>query len=238
MVVLTKVLGSARDLPQMAKLYVAAAAAGAGADYEHPVLTLPNLASAAPAGAQGNVPFNDLYLRLFDIVPEAAVAGAATNNMLWGFKQRRAGNVLNQITTQNTGAISVGANTVVPVTGTLMQYIAVGTVLHIAAGGGTAEDVIVTAVVPGVSFTATFAFTHTANTAITGVYLAAVWYNGTGVTEAAYTPHQLIALPNQVLPGDVLTFARVSYGTGLSGGSPGVLAGVEWALLNNNAPLG
>jgi hypothetical protein len=235
---MTRALGSNRDLPQVESFYSASAAAGTGTDYEHPILVIPDLTKLLiPSGSAGDQPYNDLYVRSLMITPEAAVTGAATNNYLWGFRQYRAGSVINQINTTNTGSISTGAQTVTPATGTLMQYIAVGTVLHIAAGGGTAEDVIVTAVTSA-TFTATFGFTHTAGTAITGVYLAATWYNGGTVTEAAYTTRQYTPIPNQFLPGDVLTFRRISYGTGLSGGSPNVTAIAEWVLLYNNLPMG
>ncbi|HZU01527.1 MAG TPA: hypothetical protein VFA10_17800 [Ktedonobacteraceae bacterium] len=237
----SKLLGGNRDVPQEEMFYIGSAAAASSNDYEHPILIIPNLASLAntPTNASGLLPTNDLYIRTLAIIPEAAVTGAATNNFLWGFRQWRGGSVLNQISTQNTAAITAGSVVVTPVTGTLMAGIQVGTVLHIAAGGGTAEDVIVTAIsAANGTFTATFAFNHNANTAITGTYLAANWYNGSGVTEAAMTTHQFTPLANQFKPGDVLTFARVSYGTGLSGGSPNVAVMAEWVMLSNNQPLG
>src|SRR5579864_4114052 len=50
------------------------------------------------------------------------------------------------VTTQNTASITAGAGVIVtPVTGTLMTNIVVGSQLSIAAGGGTAEVVTVTA---------------------------------------------------------------------------------------------
>lgn len=79
------------------------------------------------------------------------------------------------VTTQNTAAITVGSVVVTPVTGTLMSNIVVGSKLSIAAGGGTAEVVTVTAIT-GTTFTATFAFTHTANTAITTVWTTVTDY--------------------------------------------------------------
>ena len=237
MAVLSRILGSGFDLPQIEALSVAAA--GATADYEHPLLVVPDLTVGAPTGEAGNMPSNDLYIRNLLLTTEAAITGAATNNCLLGFRQYRAGSVVNQINTQNTGAISTGSQTVTPVTGTLMAGIKVGTVLHIAAGGGTAEDVKVTAVSYSAgTFTATFGFTHNANTAITGVYLAAVWYDGSGVTEAAFTTHQLTPLPNQFLPGDVLTFRHLHYGTGLSGGPPALCAFAEWVSLAGSSPRG
>ena len=79
------------------------------------------------------------------------------------------------VTTQNTAAITVGSVIVTPVTGTLMSNIVVGSRLSIAAGGGTAETVSVTAIT-GTTFTATFAYTHTANTAITTVWTTVTDY--------------------------------------------------------------
>ena len=231
---LAKVMGAGLDVPFSEAVNQASAAAGTGSDYEGTILVVPDLTKLnIPTGASGDLPTNSLYLRSLLITPAAAVTGAATNNYLWGFKQYRGGTIVNQVNTQHTGAITAGSGVVVtPVTGTLMTGIQVGSVLHIAAGGGTAEDVIVTAVsYTAGTFTATFAFNHNANTAVTGVYLAAVWYNGSGVTESAFTTHQLTPLPNAFKPGDVLTFARVSYGTGLSGGSPAVTATAEWTML-------
>ncbi len=80
------------------------------------------------------------------------------------------------IGTQNTAAITVGVNVVTPVTGTLMQNILVNESVHIAAGGGIAEDVTVTAVT-ATTFTAAFGSTHTAGTAIT---LTAIATEATG----------------------------------------------------------
>lgn len=82
---------------------------------------------------------------------------------------------VSSVNTQNTAAITVGSNVVTVVTGTLMTGIVVGSVLSIAAGGGTAESVTVTAVT-GTTFTATFAFTHAANTAITTVWTTVTDY--------------------------------------------------------------
>lgn len=237
MAVLSRILGSRQDLPQLTSLAVAAVSATT--DYEHPLLVIPDLTVGASTGEAGMMPGNDVYLRYLSITPEASITGAATNNCILGFRQYRAGTLLNQISTQNTGAITAGARTVTPVTGTLMKGIQVGTVLHVAAGGGTAEDVIVTAVSYAAgTFTATFAFSHNANTAVTGTYLASVWYNGNTVTEAAYTTHQLTPLANKFLPGDVLTFQHIHYGTGLAGGPPALTAFVEYVSLVGSSPKG
>lgn len=237
MAVLSRILGSRQDLPQVVTL--SSAAVSATTDYEHPVLVIPDLTVGVATGESGMLPGNDCYLRYLSLTPEAAITGAATNNCILGFRQYRAGTLLNQISTQNTGSLTSGSKTVTPVTGTLMKGIQVGTVLHIAAGGGTAEDVIVTAVSYAAgTFTATFAYSHNANTAITGTYLAAVWYNGSGVTEVAYTTHQLIPLANKFLPGDVLTFQHIHYGTGLSGGPPALTVFAEYVSLAGSLPKG
>ena len=60
-------------------------------------------------------------------------------------------------------AISSGTQTVTPAS---MTGITVGMSLHIAANGGTAEDVVVTAVT-GTTFTAVFASSHNTSTAVT-----------------------------------------------------------------------
>ncbi len=238
MAILSRILGSRQDIPLVANLYVPAATASG--DYEHSVLVIPDLTVGAASGAAGMFPGNDIYIRYLSITPDAAITGAATNNCILGFRQFRAGTVVTQISTKNSGAITNGSARVVTAsTGTLMVGIKVGTVLHVAAGGGTAEDVIVTAVsYTAGTFTATYAYSHNAATAITGTYLAAVWYNGSGVTEAALTTHQLTPLANQFLPGDVLTFAHVHYGTGLSGGPPILTAFAEYVSLAGSLPKG
>lgn len=237
MAVLSRILGSRQDIPfSVAEQFPAVSAT---TDYEHSILAIPNIAQGASTGSASMYPVNDLYIRSLMLTPEASITGAATNNCILGFRQYRAGSPLNLINTQNTGSITAGSRTVTPVTGTLMVGIQVGTVLHIAAGGGTAEDVIVTAVsYTAGTFTATFGFSHNANTAITGTYLASVWYNGSGVTEAAYTTHQLTPLANQFLPGDVLTFQHIHYGTGLSGGPPAVSVFAEYVSLAGKLPKG
>ena len=235
MAVLSRILGSRQDIPFAEGANFAAVTATT--DYEHPILAIPDLTVGAATGSASMYPGNDLYLRYLSIVPEAAITGAATNNCLLGFRQYRAGTALNLISTQNTASITAGSRVVTPVTGTLMKSIIVGTVLHIVAGGGTAEDVIVTART-ATTFTATFAYSHAANTAVTGTYLVAVWYNGSGVTEAAYATHQLTPIANQFLPGDVLTFQHIHYGTGLSGGPPAVTVFAEYVSLAGSLPKG
>lgn len=237
MAVLSRILGSRQDIPFVSTEQFPAASATT--DYEHAVLVIPNIAQGASSGSASMYPVNDIYIRSLLLTPEAAITGAATNNCILGFRQYRAGSVVNQINTQNTGSITAGSRTVTPVTGTLMKNIQVGTVLHIAAGGGTAEDVIVTAVsYTAGTFTATFGFTHNANTAITGQYLAAIWYNAAPVTEAAYTTHQIVPIANQFLPGDVLTFQHIHYGTGLSGGPPAISVFAEYVSLVGSLPKG
>jgi hypothetical protein len=236
MAVLSRILGSRQDIPFTAQLRMAAVSAST--DYEQSLLVIPDLTVGLPSGAAGMVPGNDLYIRNLFITPEAAITGAATNNCILGFRQYRSGAAINLISTQNTASITNGsARVVTPVTGTLNKNIQVGTVLHVAAGGGTAEDVIVTART-ATTFTATFAYSHNANTAITGTYLASVWYNGSSVTETAYTTHQLTAIPNQFLPGDILTFQHIHYGTGLSGGPPALTAIAEYVSLAGSLPKG
>lgn len=236
MAVLSRILGSRQDIPFVEGANFAAVTATT--DYEHPILVIPDLTVGASTGAASMYAGNDLYLRYLSIVPESSITGAATNNCILGFRQYRAGAALNLISMQNTGAITAGSGVVVtPKTGTLNKNIQIGTILHIAAGGGTAEDVIVTART-ATTFTATFAYNHNASTAITGTYLAAVWYNGSGVTETAYTAHQLTPIANQFLPGDVLTFQHIHYGTGLSGGPPAVTVLAEYVSLAGSLPKG
>ena len=110
---INKALGSNRDLPQIENMYVAAAAAASSNDYEHAVIVIPDLTKLLiPTGSAGDQPYNDIYIRSLMVVPEAAITGAATNNFLWGFRQYRAGTLVNQINTQNTGSISKGAGAI------------------------------------------------------------------------------------------------------------------------------
>lgn len=71
--------------------------------------------------------------------------------------------VATPISTTSSAVNSTGSQVVTPAS---MTGIVLGISLHFAAGGGTAEDVVVTAVT-STTFTATFTSTHTAGTAIT-----------------------------------------------------------------------
>ncbi len=90
-----------------------------------------------------------------------------------------------------------------------MSNVAVGMSLNIAAGGGTAETVVVQAVT-ATTFTATFGFTHSTGTAVTQTPLASITYNATTVISQAnnavlFNPVQV---NNIVQPGDVVTINR------------------------------
>lgn len=71
--------------------------------------------------------------------------------------------VATPISTTSSLVSATGSQTVTPAS---MTGIVVGISLHFAAGGGSAEDVVVTGVT-ATTFTATFTSTHTAGTAIT-----------------------------------------------------------------------
>lgn len=122
-------------------------------------------------------------------------------------------------TTSSSTTITSGVKTVTPAS---MASIYVGTQLNFSGGTGSAETVVVTAVT-STTFTANFANGHS------GGYTIAI-------AEVALVAHQLTALaPNKLLPGDILTFARVSSNsTGLA--SPAVTVQLDWAPLLGNRP--
>jgi hypothetical protein len=223
-------LGRNRDWPLTVCQRLPAVAAGSAADMEAALWLVPDLTQLVPADAGGNgdTPINSVRLRLMAAVPEATITGAATNYFTWNIRQYRAGTLVNQVNTTLTAAITATGAQAIAVAS--LQNIMVGTVLNIAAGGGTAETVTVTAISTANStFTATFGFTHTSGTAVTGTNLATIAFVN-GVNAAAYTPLWLtatFATINTIKGGDVLTVQRVSPNvTGLA--TPAASIWLEW----------
>lgn len=224
----TKLLGRHIDIPQVLSQRIPAAAAGSAADYEMVLASIPDL-TLLPGINKADLPNNRVGIRAIQLIPEANLTGSATHSFYWAFRQWRAGSVVQQVNTTCPNAITAGSNVVVAPAS--MQNISVGQLLSLSGGTGSAETVQVTAVVPGVSFAATFANNHSGAYTIKSSNLFSINYNATGVTETAYTPHQLPDLTNnialifsQILPGDVLTFQRVSSdSTGLASPAVGVM---------------
>jgi hypothetical protein len=233
----TKSLGRHIDIPQLFTHRVAATAAGSAADYEFVLGTIPNL-SLLPGVNKGALPSNDIMIRDVILTPEANLTGSASHSFYWALRQWRGGSVLQQVNTTCPNAITAGSGVVV--TPASMTNITVGQLLTVSGGTGSSEVVQVTAVVAGVSFTATFANNHSGAYTIKSSNLASIDYNSSSITETAYTPHQLPDLTNNIalistplLPGDVLTFQRVSSdSTGLASPAVGVI--VEYGSVMNN----
>ena len=222
---ISKALRGNRDLPQMEAVSLAASAAGSATDYEHVITNLPKLTQGASSGTAGMQADNSMSVRWFSLVPEAAITGAATNNYAMKLMQRRAGVVLTS-TTSSTAVTPAGS--VVTITtaasGALNCY--VGQSLDLTGGTGTAETIVVSAVVDATHITAYFANTHSGTYTLTSTPLAQVTY-ASGTNDAAWVARQIACLPNTVKPGDTLTVARVSSNsTGLA--SPIYTANVEW----------
>jgi len=98
-----------------------------------------------------------------------------------------------------------------------MSNVVPGMSLNIAAGGGTAETVVVQSVT-ATTFTATFGFSHSTGTAVTSTPLASITYSAATVISQAnnavlFNPVQI---NNILLPGDVVTVARTTTGTGIA----------------------
>jgi hypothetical protein len=224
--------GNRRDIPLTAGLAVPAAAAGSAADYEKPIWICPDLTKLASTGQAGTLPLNAMQARLVLWAVEAALTGVVTNNFTWSVRQLRGGNPLVN-TTSATAVASAGVATVTPAS---MANIALGTPLLVDAGA--AQETVVPTAVTATTFTATFANTHSGTWAIVSAPLASVAYTSAGVTETAYVPRQIAALPgNTILPGDVLTFRRVSSNvTGLA--SPAVTVLLELDPVRNKLAIG
>jgi hypothetical protein len=221
--------GIRRDIPLGPGIYVGAAAAGSSSDYEHVVGALVSLTSLAASGTAGDMPLNAMTVRAIIWTPEAALTGAATHNFTWQLLQKRAGALLVNTST-STAVASAGVATITP---SSMTNIVVGASL-VVDSGASQETVVVTATT-ATTFTATFANTHSSTWNIVSAPLASVTY-ASGTNESALVPHQLKALtPNKILPGDILTFARVSSdSTGLA--SPALKVDIDWVPLQGSRP--
>lgn len=227
---LNEFLGLHRDIPLGGTRYVANAAAGSAADYEHVLDILTDLTKLATAGQAGSLPLNPMTVRAIIWCTEATLTGQATNNFAWQVLQKRAGALLiNTTTTTAVGA--AGAATITPGS---MANISVGTLLLVDAGGS--QETVTVSAVTSTTFTATFANTHSGTWAIVSPPLVSVTY-ASGTNDTALTPRQTTALvPNVILPGDILTFKRVSSNaTGLA--SPAVTVKVDWAPVQGRRPL-
>ena len=239
---LHRLMGKNRDVTLGAQIRIPSAAAAGANDYEMVVFTVPDLTKIAPtvSGTAGFVPQNAAYVRSIMLTPEAAITGAATNFFAWNVRQYRAGSLVALINTTSATTITAGSGVVV--TPASMAGIQVGTILYFSGGTGTAEYVIVTAVT-ATTLTATFANNHSGAYTIVSNNIASVAYSGTGVTEAAYTTHQsgvgafTIPTPHKLIAGDVLTLARQTFGTGLSGGSPALTVMIDYGAVVGS-PLG
>jgi hypothetical protein len=231
MALLSEFNGLHRDMPlSPAGFLVAAAAAGSASDYEHVLAVVPDLTKLAGSGQAGDLPLNAMALRMVMLVPEANLTGVVAHNFTWNVLQKR-GAALLVNTTTSTAVASPGS---VAITPGAMTNIFVGTQLLVDSGA-SAETVVVTAVT-ATTFTATFANTHSSTWNVVSAPLASVAYNLTSVTETALTPHQIAALkPNILLPGDIITFQRVSNdSTGLA--SPAVTVQLDWAPAQRTRP--
>jgi hypothetical protein len=232
MAVLSEFLGLRRDVPLGTSRFVAGAAAGSAADYEHILAIVPDLTKLAGSGQVGDLPLNAMALRVVSWVTEANLTGQATNYFTWNVLQKRGGALLVNTNT-STAVGAAGAATITPAS---MANISVGTSLLVDTGASQ-ETVVVTAVT-ATTFTATFANTHSSTWNIVSSPLVSVTYSSAPVTETALTPRQTAALvPNVLLGGDILTFKRVSSNaTGLA--SPALTVQIDWAPVQGKRPAG
>jgi hypothetical protein len=221
---MSKALRGNRDLPQLEAITFAAATAGTGTDFEFQIATVPNLRQGAASGTAGMQADNTMSVRWLVLNYMAAITGTATNYATMQLNQYRAGVVLTNTTSAT--AVSVAGSVVTITTaasGALNCY--VGQYLNLTGGTGTAETIVVSAVVDATHITAYFANTHSGTYTLTSAPLATYSYVS-GNNEVKLVNHQLAALPNTIKPGDVLTVSRVSTGTGLA--TPIGYAMIEW----------
>lgn len=226
---ISEFIGLHRDIPFGPGKQIASATAGSATDYEHVLAVVPDLTKLAGSGQAGDLPINAMALRMIVLVTEANLTGAATNNFTWNVLQKR-GAALLVNTTTSTAVGSAGAATITP---GAMTNIFVGTALLVDAGA-SAETVVVTAIT-STTFTATFANTHSSTWNVVSAPLASITY-ASGTNETALTPHHIKALaPNILLPGDIITFQRVSSNaTGLA--SPATMVQLDWAPAQRTRP--
>jgi hypothetical protein len=226
---LSEFMGLHRDLPIGPAMLIPSATAGSATDYEHVLAVVPTLTVLAGSGQAGDLPLNAMALRLVALITEANLTGAATNNFSWQVLQKRGAALL--VNTNTSTAVSVAGSTTI--TPGAMTNINVGTQLLVDSAGN-AETVVVTAVT-STTFTATFANTHSSTWTIVSAPLMSITY-ASGTNETALTPHQIASLaPNILLPGDILTFKRVSSNsTGLA--SPAVTVQLDWSPAQRTRP--
>jgi hypothetical protein len=223
---ISKALRGNRDLPQLESAGLVAASAGTASDaaFEQILAVIPDLTKSAPSGSAGMQANNTMQVRWFLLTWLAAITGVVTNNCAVQLKQWRGGAVLTN-TTSSTAVGAAGSATItVGAAGANNCY--VGQYLDISGGTGTAETIVVTAFnAVSNTITANFANTHSGTYNVVSTPLASVSY-GNGTNDAARVARQIVALPNTVKPGDVLTVVRVSAGTGLA--TPAGSASIEW----------
>lgn len=222
---MSKAMRANRDLPQLEGINLnSQSASGSGADYEHAIVTLPNLHQGAASGTAGMQADNSMVVRWCMLTWESALTGAATNNVTLNFLQRRGGSLLTNTTSSTTIAAAGSATITVGASGAVNCY--VGQYLNISGGTGTAETVVVTAYnAVANTITANFANTHSGTYNVVSAPLATITY-ANGTNDSALVARQIAAVPNVIKPGDTLTIQRVSNGTGLA--TPAALVQVEW----------
>lgn len=103
MAILDKLLGHGKDTPLCFNENYAAAGAGGGADFEQPLMAIPQLSSPG-SGLVGLARRNQVKLRQVMIVPSAAITGVATNNFTININWWRAGTKLGTISTITFGS--------------------------------------------------------------------------------------------------------------------------------------
>lgn len=223
---MSKALRGNLDLQQIETYALPAITAGSAADVEHAIGYVSDLTVGSPSGTSGFQAYNAQQIRYFTLVWEATMTGQATNFFTMQFKQYRAGALLTN-TTSSTAVASAGSVQITVGSGKANNCY-IGQYLDISGGTGTAETVQVTAFDSNANkITAVFANTHSGTYNVISTPLASLAYSSTGVTDSAWNPRQLTALPNSLKPGDVITVKRLSNNaTGLA--SVAVTAGYEW----------
>lgn len=223
---ISKALRGNRDLPQLEGASLVAASAGSASDagFEQVIAVTPDLTKSAPSGSAGMQANNTMQIRWLLLTWLAAITGAATNNCTVMLKQWRAGALLTN-TTSSTAVGAAGSATITVGAGGANNCY-VGQYLDISAGTGSPETIVVTAFnAVANTITANFANTHSGTYNVISTPLAQVTY-ASGTNDAARVARQIAALPNSIKPGDVITIARLSAGTGLA--TPAGAAAIDW----------
>lgn len=99
--------GRGRDVPIQAHVILPVVTAGSAADFEWPIVHIPDLTAVYASGSKALAPIDTLILRSVSLIPIADVTGATTHTVTLNINQWRAG---ANLATLATLALITGTN--------------------------------------------------------------------------------------------------------------------------------